>query len=136
MSSLWGGGGIAAESNEEPRETQVGGGGGGRLQQQQLMSSSAAAAAADLVPTKCAALALITICIVLGIISLTWEKHYCHTTTGDENSAGAAVDPALGTALDLFPQISHDTRKHLHEVTEKILDLSGAKSLTDVHFSE
>jgi len=133
MSSLWGGGGIAAESNEEPRETQVGG--GGRLQQQQLMSSSAAAAA-DLVPTKCAALALITICIVLGIISLTWEKHYCHTTTADENSAGAAVDPALGTALDLFPQISHDTRKHLHEVTEKILDLSGAKSLTDVHFSE
>ncbi len=134
MSSLWGGGGIAAESNQEPPETQVGG--GGKLQQQQLMSSSAVAAAADLVPSKCAALALITICIVLGIISLTWEKHFCHTTTADDNSAGAAVDPALETALDLFPQISHDTRKHLHEVAEKILDLSGAKSLTDMHMSE
>jgi hypothetical protein len=135
MSSLWGGGGIAAESNEEPRETQVGGV-GGRLQQQQLTSSSAVAAAADLVPTKCAALALITICIVLGTISLTWEKHFCRTTTADDNSAGAVVDPALETVLDLFPQISHDTRKNLHEVTEKILDLSGAKSLTDMHISE
>ncbi|CAM6025554.1 unnamed protein product [Sphagnum balticum] len=134
MSSLWGSGGIAAESNEEPRETQVGG--GGKLQEQQLMSSSAVAAAADLVPSKCAALALITICIVLGIISLTWEKHFCHTTTADDNSAGAAVDPALETALDLFPQISYDTRKHLHEVTEKILDLSGAKSFTDMHMSD
>jgi hypothetical protein len=100
------------------------------------MNNSAVPTTTDLVPTKCVVLALITICIVLGIISLTWEKHFCHTTIIDDNNVSVVVDLVFETVLDLFPQISHNTHKHFHEVIKKILDLNRTKSLTDMHISE